>query len=236
MGMRKYLIIIIVLSCFLFGSCGERCAMQIVPVQSRCSVKFENNEDGKYSQAMIAQIIKHFHLPNNTVVTDEDVDAILLRSIDGVDGINVGDVVTIWKYYKKQNDIQEIVTAHPTADLLWYNPDKKHGVTIGLDSVFVASEAMLVPLNPDVVVVNGTTDKMNTIYTFILDKDAGKAILLPTNRGCVGFTSEEGLPICLSFRHHTNGESGRYSVVSVYDEKGKLVKEMSFEDYKKDEK
>lgn len=185
MGMRKYLIIIIVLSCFLFGSCGERCAKQIVPVQSRCSVKFENNEDGKYSQAMIAQIIKHFHLPNNTVVTDEDVGAILLRSVDGGDGIYGGDVVTIWKYYKKQNDIQEIVTAHPMADLLWYNPDKKHGVTIGLDSVFVASEAMLVPLNPDVVVVNGTTDKMNTIYTFIVDKDAGKAILLPSNRGRV---------------------------------------------------
>ena len=93
---------------------------------------------------------------------------------------------------------------------------------------------MLVPLNPDVVVVNGTTDKMNTIYTFIVDKDAGKAILLPSNRGCIGFTSEEGLPICLSFRHHANGEPGRYSVVSVYDEKGNLVKEMSFEDYKKD--
>ena len=27
-----------------------------------------------------------------------------------------------------------------------------------------------------------------------------------------------------------------YSVVSVYDEKGNLVKEMSFEDYKNDEK
>ena len=50
-----------------------------------------------------------------------------------------------------------------------------------------------------------------------------------------GNTSEEGLPICLSFRHHANGDPGRYSVVSVYDEKGKLVKEMSFEDYKKDE-
>lgn len=236
MGMRKYLIIIIILSCFLFGSCGERCAKQIVPVQSSRSVKFENDEDGKYSQAMIAQIIKHFHLPNNTVVTDEDVDAILLRSVDGGDGICGGDVVTIWKYYKKQNDIQKIVTAHPMADLLWYNPDKKHGVTLGLDSVFVASEAMLGPLNPDVVVVNGTIDKVNTVYTFIVDTDAGKAILLPSNLGCVGFTSEEGLPICLSFRHHANGEPGRYSVVSVYDEKGNLVKEMSFEDYKKDEK
>lgn len=35
------------------------------------------------------------HLPNNTVVTDEDVDAILLRSVDGGDGIYGGDVVTI---------------------------------------------------------------------------------------------------------------------------------------------
>lgn len=118
------------------------------------------------------------------------------------------------------------------ADLLWYNPDKTWCNDRARFS-FVASEAMLVPLNPDVVVVNGTTDKMNTIYTFIVDKDAGEAILLPSNRGCVGFTSEEGLPICLSFRHHANGESGRYSVVSVYDEKGNLVKEMSFEDYKK---
>ena len=42
---------------------------------------------------MIAQIIKHFHLPNNTVVTDEDVDAILLRSVNGRDGVYV---VTIW--------------------------------------------------------------------------------------------------------------------------------------------
>lgn len=68
MGMRKFLLIIIVLSCFLFGSCGEKCAKQIAPVQGNRSVKYENDEDGKYSQAMIAQIIKHFHLPSNTVV------------------------------------------------------------------------------------------------------------------------------------------------------------------------
>ena len=231
----KYWIVVLLQLCFLSISCGEKRTKQVALAQDHVILKFENNEDGKYSQAMIAQIIKHFHLPNNTVVTDEDVDAILLRSVDGGDGIYGGDVVTIWKYYKKQNDIQEIVTAHPMADLLWYNPDKKHGVTIGLDSVFVASEAMLVPLNPDVVVVNGTIDKMEVTYTFLVDVDARKAILLPSNRGCIGFTSEEGLPICLSFRHHANGDPGRYSVVSVYDEKGNLVKEMSFEDYKKDE-
>ena len=232
----KYWIVVLLQLCFLSISCGEKRTKQVALAQDHVILKFENNEDGKYSQAMIAQIIKHFHLPNNTVVTDEDVDAILLRSVDGGDGIYGGDVVTIWKYYKKQNDIQEIVTAHPMADLLWYNPDKKYGVTIGLDSVFVASEAMLVPLNPDVVVVNGTIDKMNTIYTFIVDKDAGKAILLPSNLGCVGFTSEDGLPICQSYRHYSDTRFGRYSVVSVYDLDGNLVKEMSFEDYKNDEK
>ena len=229
----KYWIVVLLQLCFLSISCGEKGAKQVAPAQDHTFLKYENDEDGKYSQAMIAQIIKHFHLPNNTVVTDEDVDAILLRSVNGRDGVYV---VTIWKYYKKQNDIQEIVTAHPMADLLWYNPDKKHGVTLGLDSVFVASGAMLVPLNPDLIVINGKIDKMEATYTFLVDKDAGKAILLPSNRGCVGFTSEEGLPICLSFRNHANGEPGRFSVVSVYDEKGNLVKEMSFEDYKKDEK
>lgn len=229
----KYWIVVLLQLCFLSISCGEKGAKQVAPAQDHAILKFENDEDGKYSQAMIAQIIKHFHLPTNTVVTDEDVDAILLRSVNGRDGVYV---VTIWKYYKKQNDIQEIVTVHPMADLLWYNPDKKHGVTLGLDSVFVASGAMLVPLNPDLIVINGKIDKMEATYTFLVDKDAGKAILLPSNRGCVGFTSEEGLPICLSFRHHANGEPGRYSVVSIYDEKGNLVKEMSFEDYKNDEK
>lgn len=101
----KYWMVVLLQLCFLSISCGEKGAKQIAPVQGNRSVKYENDEDGKYSQAMIAQIIKHFHLPSNTVVTDEDVDAILLRSVDGKDGIYGGDVVTIWEYYKKQNDI-----------------------------------------------------------------------------------------------------------------------------------
>ena len=84
--------------------------------------------------------------------------------------------------------------------------------------------------------MNGNRDELGPTFSFIIDTETKKSILLPSKRGCIGFTSEEGLPICLSFRHHANGEPGRYSVVSVYDEKGNLVKEMSFEDYKKDEK
>ena len=95
---------------------------------------------------------------------------------------------------------------------------------------------MAFPFDENLVVVNGNMDELGPTFSFIVNTEAKKSILLPSNRGCIGFTSEEGLLICLSFKHYTNGELGRYSVVSVYDEKGNLVKEMSFEDYKKDEK
>lgn len=66
--MLKYWIVVLLQLCFLSISCGEKGAKQVAPAQDHAFLKYENDEDGKYSQAMIAQIIKHFHLPNNTVV------------------------------------------------------------------------------------------------------------------------------------------------------------------------
>lgn len=109
------------------------------------------------------------------------------------------------------------------------------GEKMSIDSTFSIMDTMAFPFDENLIVVNGNKDELGPTFSFIIDTETKKSILLPSNRGCFGFTSEEGLPICLSFRHHTNGEPGRYSVVSVYDEKGNLVKEMSFEDYKKDE-
>ena len=110
------------------------------------------------------------------------------------------------------------------------------GEKMSIDSTFSIMDAMAFPFDENLVVVNGNMDELGPTFSFIVNTEAKKSILLPSNHGCIGFTSEEGLPICLSFRHHANGEPGRYSVVSIYDANGKLVKEMSFEDYKKDEK
>ena len=109
------------------------------------------------------------------------------------------------------------------------------GEKMSIDSTFSIMDTMAFPFDENLIVVNGNRDELGPTFSFIIDTETKKSILLPSNRGCIGFTSEEGLPICLSFRHHANGDPGRYSVVSVYDEKGNLVKEMSFEDYKKDE-
>lgn len=110
------------------------------------------------------------------------------------------------------------------------------GVRMTIDVSFSIMDTQPFPFNDSLLMVTGVHDQLGPTYSFIVNTENKQAILLPSNRGCVGFTSEEGLPICLSFRHHANGEPGRYSVVSIYDEKGNLVKEMSFEDYKNDEK
>lgn len=109
------------------------------------------------------------------------------------------------------------------------------GEKMSIDSTFSIMDTMAFPFDENLIVVNGNREELGPTFSFIIDTETKTSILLPSNRGCIGFTSEEGLPICLSFRHHANGDPGRYSVVSVYDEKGNLVKEMSFEDYKKDE-
>ncbi len=107
------------------------------------------------------------------------------------------------------------------------------GIKIEIDSTFSIYDTMAFPYDDSLEVVNGCRDEVGPTYSFIVNTETKKSILLPSNRGCIGFTSEEGLPICLSFRHHANGEAGRFSVVSVYDTKGRLVKEMSLEGYEK---
>ena len=194
-------------------------------------VQFYNEESWKFSPAKIRRLVERYHLPNNTVVADEDENAVLLMSVNGRDSVSGDHIITLWKYYKQQRDIQEVVTSHPLADLTWYTPNDKHGISIGMDSVFTIKEAMLQPVFDSLIVVNGTLGEIGPIYSFIIDADTKKAILLPSNRGCIGFTSEEGLPICQSCRRYGIREFDECSVVSVYDWNGKLVKEMSLEGY-----
>lgn len=105
------------------------------------------------------------------------------------------------------------------------------GEKISVDSTFSIMDTMAFPFDENLVVVNGNRDELGPTFSFVVNTETKKSILLPSNRGCIGFTSEEGLPICLSFRHHANGEPGRFSVVSINDANGNLVKEMSLEGY-----
>ncbi len=107
-------------------------------------------------------------------------------------------------------------------------------VRMSMDTSFSIMDTQPFPFNDSLLMVTGMQDQLGPTYSFIINTENKQAILLPSNRGCLGFTSEEGLPICLSFRHHANGDPGRFSVVTVYDERGKLVKEMSLEGYEEE--
>lgn len=151
--------------------------------------------------------------------------------VNGKDSAYDADVVTIWKYYKMNADIQEVVTSHPMSDLTWYVPNENHGITVGVDSVFVANTARQFPLADSLVLVEGDQFGTGIVKSFIIDVDKKRAILLPSNHGCVGFTSEEGFPICQSYRHRNDVDPERYSILYVYDLEGKLVVKMSLEGY-----
>lgn len=177
-------------------------------------------------QDMINQIISRFHLPPKTVVEDEDENMILLKSFNGKDSTCEINLITVWKFYKKSGDIQEVVTSHPTSNLTCQVPTGSQGVSVSLDSIFAINSARQFPLADSLVLVEGDPFGTGNVKSYIIDMDNRKAILLPSNYGCIGFTSEEGFPICRSYRSR-NYISPRYSVVSVYDMNGKLVKEMS---------
>ena len=100
------------------------------------------------------------------------------------------------------------------------------GVRMAIDVSFSIMDTQPFPFNDSLLMVTGVHDQLGPTYSFIVNTENKQAILLPSNRGCVGFTSEDGLPICQSCRHYSDTRFGRYSVVSVYDLDGKLVKEM----------
>ena len=75
------------------------------------------------------------------------------------------------------------------------------GVRMTIDVSFSIMDTQPFPFNDSLLMVTGVHDQLGPTYSFIVNTENKQAILLPSNRGCVGFTSEEGLPICLSFRH-----------------------------------
>ena len=71
------------------------------------------------------------------------------------------------------------------------------GEKMSIDSTFSIMDTMAFPFDENLIVVNGNREELGPTFSFIIDTETKKSILLPSNRGCIGFTSEEGLPICL---------------------------------------
>lgn len=161
-------------------------------------------------------------IPVTAVVADECYDGLLIMNVDGYDSENELDIVTLWLWESKSRKARKLLTTH-----------------FGDFSHIIASEAKEVPkaavytihtakfVGDGKILVEGVPDARN-VYTYIMDITTGKTLLLPTNAGFLGFTSEEGLMVCQSYAYYEGG--GRYTVLKVIDYDGRAVRTFSLKD------
>jgi hypothetical protein len=94
-----------------------------------------------------------------------------------------------------------------------------------LDSIPIISKATILSWigEPLKILTEGCSDYRN-VLSFIINSNSDKAICLPTNRGLIGVSEEDGLLIMQSYAYYEEG--GRFNVIEAFDKKGKRIASM----------
>lgn len=142
--------------------------------------------------------------------------------------VNDDKQVSLWIYKKHENSGSKILTTNPEADGSWFSTE--HAIRIPLDSIATISKVSIISHwnEPLMLLVEGSNDDRN-INSYIIKKDASKAICLPTNRGMIGISEEESLLVMQSYKYYNQG--GRYNVIETFDREGNRVSTMNSNRY-----
>jgi hypothetical protein len=102
----------------------------------------------------------------------------------------------------------------------------EHSVSIPLDSIPTITKVTILSWvnEPLKLIAEGSSDYRN-VESFIINEDSDSAICLPTNRGLIGISEEDGLLIMQSYDYYENG--GRYNVIEAYDDRGNRISSMN---------
>jgi hypothetical protein len=73
------------------------------------------------------------------------------------------------------------------------------------------------------LLVEGSLDYRN-VESFIICEDSVKAICLPSNRGLIGVSEEDGFLIMESYNYYKDG--GRFNTISVFNNEGREISSM----------
>ena len=152
--------------------------------------------------------------------------------VDSIEGLPSIKQVSLWAYDRNNNDGRMILMSHPDTNGSWFNMD--HAVCIPLDSIPTISKVTILSWRsePLKLLVEGCSDYRN-IQSFIIEADRDSAICLPTNRGLIGISEEDGLLIMQSYDYYNDG--GRYNILDIFETNGRritrteLIKEIKFE-------
>ena len=161
------------------------------------------------------------------VVTENDSFIVFLNDEaieDSIEGLPSIKQVSLWVYDKNRKEGKKILLSHPNTNMAFLNME--HSVCIPLDSIPTITKVIILswPNEPLKLLVEGCSDYRN-VESFIINEDSANAICLPTNRGLIGISEEDGLLIMQSYDYYEDG--GRYNIIEAFDVKGIRVSSMN---------
>ena len=143
---------------------------------------------------------------------------------DSIEGLPSIKQVSLWVYDKNRKEGKKILLSHPNTNMAFLNME--HSVCVPLDSIPTVTKVIILswPNEPLKLLVEGCSDYRN-VKSFIISEDSANAICLPTNRGLIGISEEDGLLIMQSYDYYEDG--GRYNIIEAFDVKGIRVSSMN---------
>ena len=143
---------------------------------------------------------------------------------DSIEGLPSIKQVSLWVYDKNRKEGKKILFSHPNTNMAFLNME--NSVCIPLDSIPTVTKVIILswPNEPLKLLVEGCSDYRN-VKSFIISEDSANAICLPTNRGLIGISEEDGLLIMQSYDYYEDG--GRYNIIEAFDVKGIRVSSMN---------
>ena len=142
---------------------------------------------------------------------------------DSIEGVGAVKQVSLWTYNKSKKSVKMLMLSHPHANGSWFTME--HAVKIPLDSIPTISKVTVLSWKGDSLklLVEGCSDYRN-VQSFIIDAESDQAICLPTNRGLIGVSEEDGLLIMQSYAYYEDG--GRYNKIQAFNLIGKRIASM----------
>lgn len=142
---------------------------------------------------------------------------------DSIEGVGAVKQVSLWTYNKREKSVKKLLMPHPHAD--GRKLSIEHSFTIPLDSIPTISRVTILSWKgePLKLLVEGSTDFRN-VTSFVVDAESDQAIYLPTNRGSIGISEEDGLLIMQTYEYYKNG--GRYNIIEVFNQQGDRIASM----------
>lgn len=143
---------------------------------------------------------------------------------DSIEGLPSIKQVSLWMYSRNKKEGRRILLSHPHTNMAFLNME--HSVCIPLDSIPTITKVTILswPNEPMKLLAEGCPDYRN-VESFIINEGSDSTICLPTNRGLIGISEEDGLLIMQSYDYYEDG--GRYNIIEAFDVKGIRVSSMN---------